>query len=520
MKLIDAAGDGCSGGGGGANVSPDFGERSSLPPIDRIFGETVNKIGGTVWPFVIVRRSNSIFISSSLRSLVQKELNCVSWINCLEMTSLKYVQHKIVFDLSCKINKSGSKKRCPEMEFTNPQSFVAGVASLLNNLPTTKVKQSSQRPNDIADLLKASLHVKTPVKSPSRSSPRARKTTPKNLKTSSRTSPKKKTRLFSDEIGPLPARNLPTLNRCFIVFENFESLIEKKIDIHSLMDRVQSVDTLKTFSLSCLLITSLSSDWLKTHLSTIPTPISYELPSLTTNEIAQIIQSQCMGAKYQKSNQFINHMEVVIETTSTSISDVDKILNITVKTFDKSKSNGTTSDFSNRSNSLTWAIKGLESLVAPISTNGTLFIQEMTLAERYLLLASFLASYNSKASDRKFFVVLSDRRRISRRTTKNKQFEKPKAFTLERLIHIYDRIIHLNEDPRSVCRQTFLYNLLFHHIEKFVSLNLLVKVPSAVITSISSLTKYRVSDSVTYEFIEQLAGKIDFDLKSYLEALV
>lgn len=513
MKLLDAGMDGFARGGGGANVSVNFGE----PPIDRIFMDTVDKIGRTVWPFVIVRRSNSIFITSSLRSLIQKELNCVSWINCMEMASLKEVQEKIFFDLNRKMTRNGSKKGCPDIEFTNPQSFVAGVASLLNNLPT---KQSNcQKATDIADLLKASLHVKTPVKSPSRSSTRIKKTTPKSPRASSRTSPKKRTRLFSDEIGPLPARNLPVLNRCFIVFDSFESLIDKKIDIHSLMDRVQNVDTLRNFSLTCLLITSISSDWLKTHLSTIPTPISYELPVLNTKEIAQVIQSQCVGAKFQKTNQFINHMDVVIETTSTSIIDVDKILAVTVKTFDKSKPNGTTSDFSNRSNSLTWALKGLESLIAPISTYGTHFIQEMTLAERYLLLASFLASYNSKASDRKFFVILSDKRRISRRT-KTKQFGKPKAFTLERLIHIYDRVIHLNEDPRSVRRQTILYNLLFHHIEKFVSLNLLVKVNSLVIAPISSLTKYRVSDSVTYEFMELLAGKINFDLKSYLEALV
>ncbi len=146
-------------------------------------------------------------------------------------------------------------------------------------------------------------------------------------------------------------------------------------------------------------------------------------------------------------------------------------------------------------------------------------LEKLPKAAKYLLLAAFLASNNTKASDKKLFVIASDKRKVARNASRKETvITGPKLFTLERLTHIYEALVYLNEDKEEL-RSNMLNrptNQLLSQIETLVSLKLLIKVNSVTITSLSSLIKYQISDFVTIEFIDSLANSLGIKLNEYM----
>jgi hypothetical protein len=148
--------------------------------------------------------------------------------------------------------------------------------------------------------------------------------------------------------------------------------------------------------------------------------------------------------------------------------------------------------------------------------------EEMPLTMKLLLIAAFLCSFNSKASDKRFFVKTNGRRKISRRVNHQTQRSGPKAFPMERLLHVYASILQLNfvfdkQDSGIVSEQRLkCSNELFALVEDLLSLKLLTRVGLAGST-ISSVKKWRISDCVTYEYISGISESIQFDLHSHME---
>jgi origin recognition complex subunit 5 len=139
---------------------------------------------------------------------------------------------------------------------------------------------------------------------------------------------------------------------------------------------------------------------------------------------------------------------------------------------------------------------------------------------QYLLIAGYLSSYNSVKTDKKYFVKYEGKRkeRKKRVTTEEKERNGPKAFTFERMFHIYKSILHLNAQNSDDDDLTDASNKFFSQIEQLVSLKLLHKIYSNNKNNcISSLAKFQISNSVTLELIKELSRNLNFNINAFLE---
>lgn len=148
--------------------------------------------------------------------------------------------------------------------------------------------------------------------------------------------------------------------------------------------------------------------------------------------------------------------------------------------------------------------------------------EELTFCAKYLLIAAFLASYNSVKTDKRFFVKYQGHSR-SRRFVISKDDKKlsgPKAFTSERLIHIYSALLELNYDSTtgnsSLGRLDEPTNQLLLQVENLAGLRLLVRINQTG-SALSSVRKWRVSDALTLDYMHLVAKSVRFDLMSHLE---
>lgn len=168
----------------------------------------------------------------------------------------------------------------------------------------------------------------------------------------------------------------------------------------------------------------------------------------------------------------------------------------------------------------------LRDSVQQISLKGlhdTNICQELTFCAKYLLISAYLASYNSTKTDKRFFVKYQGHSRTHRFaiTKLDKSLTGPKAFTLERLIHIYSALLELNYDSTiansSLGRLDEPTNQLLLQVENLAGLRLLVRISQTTGSALASIRKWRVSDALTLDYMRLVAKTVRFDLMSHLE---
>lgn len=169
----------------------------------------------------------------------------------------------------------------------------------------------------------------------------------------------------------------------------------------------------------------------------------------------------------------------------------------------------------------------LKTLPSSVITKGQAFqtlIEDLPFATRYLLLAAYLVSFNSKSSDKRFFVK-EQTRHISRKANNRAEESGPKMFPLERLLHVYRSLLDLNEcyeedDLTSIASESILKEPsveILSQLEDLVSMRLLIR-SGGTGSSLSSVKKWKLSDSVTFDYIQSIAKSVNFDLCAHLES--
>ena len=145
---------------------------------------------------------------------------------------------------------------------------------------------------------------------------------------------------------------------------------------------------------------------------------------------------------------------------------------------------------------------------------------ELSSSTKYLLVASYLASYNSVKSDKRHFVRNQGRCKARRKLKKNFDSESrpPKPFTFERLFAIYQALLHLNENDSNFRNYLLVPSLVFQEFNELIKQNLVFAIKSANNISISSTSKYQLSDIVTKEHVDYIAFSIGLELKAYIES--
>ena len=148
-------------------------------------------------------------------------------------------------------------------------------------------------------------------------------------------------------------------------------------------------------------------------------------------------------------------------------------------------------------------------------------VHELPYCSKYLLIASYLASYNSVRTDKRFFVKNQGKVRTIKRKKlqlKEKVNSGPKPFTFERLIHIYKSIVNLNSDQEN--EDAFLTdasNRILSQIESLVNLKLILRLHSVSTNWLSSGSKFIISERITFEFISEVSKELKFNVTSFLE---
>ena len=147
---------------------------------------------------------------------------------------------------------------------------------------------------------------------------------------------------------------------------------------------------------------------------------------------------------------------------------------------------------------------------------------ELSPSMQYLLVAAHLASNNSTKSDKRHFVRNQGRVRERRRkNAMNAELEAkpPKPFTFERLFNIYQALLNLNENERCTQHQLLVSSIVFQQFSELIKQNLIFAIKSTGnAASISSASKYQLSDNVTAKYIEDIAFSIRLKLSAFVES--
>jgi origin recognition complex subunit 5 len=146
---------------------------------------------------------------------------------------------------------------------------------------------------------------------------------------------------------------------------------------------------------------------------------------------------------------------------------------------------------------------------------------DLPLSAKYILIASYLASYNNPKYDKQIFGTSHVGKAKKTRRIKNakeklqQQFEGPKAFQLNRMLAIYTSIAKGDEDQQDTITSQYVSPTtvqIFTQISSLVGLKLL----ALDSTSSFNLDKAKYKCCVDLDYIETIANSINFKLYNFL----
>ncbi|RWS16982.1 hypothetical protein B4U79_17850 [Dinothrombium tinctorium] len=322
------------------------------------------------------------------------------------------------------------------------------------------------------------------------------------------------------------------LNECkdehksVIVFDNAECLIDLDVTLVSLFSNILFGSTNISLPVCCIFISSLPFQSFRQNASVSCSPITIHFPSYTKDQLFAILRRKVpSGFTQQFYDNYITLTLSVLFQVSRNVEELDYICE---SNFEKYIEPVRTSTAELTDSMKLW--RNFEShlrasadqcAIKTLNTNHQ--THELPITGKYLLIAAFLASYNSVKSDKRFFLKNQGKARSSRQRQafkKELMVTGPKPFTFERWFHIYKSLLELNYEKD--CDEIHIKEptvLLLSQIKTLVSLKLILKINSISCSSLSSLNKYRISDSVTIDFVNYISKSVDFDLLSHMERL-
>ena len=133
---------------------------------------------------------------------------------------------------------------------------------------------------------------------------------------------------------------------------------------------------------------------------------------------------------------------------------------------------------------------------------------ELPYHSKYLLIASYLASYNPAGSDKRFFVKASTGAKKRLPTTSRSreklpsQLTGPKAFPLDRMMAIFHAIVDENVTPSA---------LISNQIASLVTLQFLTSVGSE-----DTLDAPKYKCNIGLDFVGQISKQVEFEIYKFL----
>ncbi|KAI9207559.1 origin recognition complex subunit 5 C-terminus-domain-containing protein [Polychytrium aggregatum] len=311
----------------------------------------------------------------------------------------------------------------------------------------------------------------------------------------------------------------------FLIFDSAERL---RAMSPTLVPALLKLSEVTRCRISVIMITTLLWDQFLTD-RTPQQPILIQFPNYTKGELFSIVKQDCPPG--EESWFFGNFCSLIFDVFHEGCKDLNELRHLIALLFPKYlepvqsgkvKKNETSKLYVRIQPTLKEALEKLylremssaewmqhvreQKETMTISTRTNL---ELPYYTRFLLIASYLASYNPAKMDVRFFYKgVEERRKVTKRGKSKtgglmrQQLLGPKAFPIERMLAIFYSII---EDPidSKIDIQT--------QISTLITLKLLRRV-----SSLDQLDDMKCKCNVTFEVIQQVAQAVRFDISKYL----
>lgn len=442
------------------------------------------------WPFIFIGGNRFTGKTCITREIVETIGALYSWTNCLEICSEIDLLKKILLD-AYSVSKPLLPLSIPK--YLSLEEFVYQFDALASDFFESNKCQALP------------IAVSSPAKA-------AKCKTIANCD-----SPRRSSRLPHRVIDPTLPRRAKTpikilqqnknVPKYYILLDNYENLGQKTFNPLIALNHLKQTCT--NCNVTVVLISSENFDSFTHHFLPIPTPYQVTLPQPDEASFSRLILSLEDEEDLTGGDvRYTNHLHSLVKSMYASLYHPAKIREI-VKALKQRK--GENKPFLNNITEV--EDKLINQILTGQKTQPS--FNNLPLSTKYLLIACFIASYNTKANDKKILVLKSDKKRNTgpRKTalySKNRNF-----FTLERLIHIYKAIIFLNTSEFHD-ELTNSSNSLSYKLHDLAKLGILKKRVSKLTPNLSSLTTYRISDYLTPDVVMKISKTINFEIKNYL----
>ncbi|KAI2799031.1 Origin recognition complex subunit 5 [Blomia tropicalis] len=323
------------------------------------------------------------------------------------------------------------------------------------------------------------------------------------------------------------------MNKFIVVLDNVDSLFRDNCNVEFiyLMNYLEQL-TKNIVPISVIYISGHSIEWLMRQCDFKPSSLQVVFNEYTYDEMLKLLSSYA-DIKYQNYTPefFNNYVNIILKTFHSFTRNFAELRNISLSNFQHYIKPITVEELTeNDQGKLYMRFQPrlqdlIENFIADHKCHRVNISSfKMSPSMNYLLVSSYLATYNPIRSDKKHFVRNQGRVRKIRRkhTLKMRNDDEDstkqlKPFTFERVFNIYQALLHLNENNRPIRQQLMSSGIVFEQFHELIKQNLIHPIKSSNTSSISSHSKYLISDIVTHKHIDDISFSIGLDFQAFVQ---
>ncbi|KAF7285634.1 hypothetical protein GWI33_010287 [Rhynchophorus ferrugineus] len=320
------------------------------------------------------------------------------------------------------------------------------------------------------------------------------------------------------------------LSRCVVILDKAEEL--RTMD-HNLLPSFLRLQELSNLSLSVIFLSEIVFEKYYFRLNIIE-PIKIHFPQYTKDELLEILSfdfdlvRELIGNNFSQPIQFDidffrNYLNVFLSVFYRACRDLSELRHMSRRNFLKYCEPITRNEFTIKDSMALWKHiapilkNSLEVLYLRVSTDDAskpienfAHSLELPFYAKYLLIAAYLASYNSAKDDKRLFMKYHGKKTKTQRDVKQKSkvSEKlntqmgPNAFTLDRLLAIFYSILY---------DKVGFNNHLLIQVSSLVELQLL-----SLASDSSTLDGRKYKCNVNFDCIQSISKMVGFNIRKYL----
>ncbi|CAG2179573.1 unnamed protein product, partial [Oppiella nova] len=247
----------------------------------------------------------------------------------------------------------------------------------------------------------------------------------------------------------------PVFSQCIIVLDSMDSnhhlINTSNNEIITSLIKIQEL-TQNVCPISCVFMSCQSSEWFCRITSSPVSAIQINFDNYSLQEMSTILTKDC--PKGYDKHFYQNYVNIIVKTLIQMSSNLSEMRSICLAYFCKYVEPITSGHMCATDSAKLY--KRFQPILVDIIEDISLKVVNSRAdrhswpdSMKYLLISSYLSSYNSVKNDKKVFVKYEGKKRRERKrkiVTEERDFSGPKGATFERLLHIYRALIELNAE--------------------------------------------------------------------------